>query len=111
MINKQKSKSYIAQLQDHQGQWPIHTTKICTRRGQIGTTLNQTAGQKPSSPYLEANIHTKLTEDAKRTLEAPLSIEELANGVKATKPGKSPGPDGLTIAIIKNLQASYTHNS
>ncbi|CAH2311180.1 Hypothetical predicted protein [Pelobates cultripes] len=60
MINKQKSKSYITLLRTIEDgyngcptvspRWPIYTTKICTQRGQIGITLNQTEGRKPSKP-------------------------------------------------------------
>ncbi|CAH2307849.1 Hypothetical predicted protein [Pelobates cultripes] len=87
MINKQISKSNIAQVLNHRG-WVQRlpdaiTTMACSYYENLYST--ETAGNHPRPKrkteaihaYLEANIHTTLTEDAKRTLEAPLTLEEL----------------------------------
>lgn len=44
-----------------------------------------------------------LSDDNAQALEAPLSLEEFLAALKATKPGKSPGPDGFTAQYYKSF--------
>ncbi|CAH2296665.1 Hypothetical predicted protein [Pelobates cultripes] len=113
MINKQKSKSYIAQPRDHQGRvqrLPDAIAKVahsyCENLYSTKTARNHAQPNRKTAAihaYLETNIHMKITEDAKRTLETPLTLEELTAAVKTTKPSKSPGPDDLTIPYNKQF--------
>lgn len=51
--------------------------------------------------FLSRYSPSPLTNEAIHDLEAPLSLEEWGTALRATKPGKSPGPDGFTAQYYK----------
>lgn len=54
----------------------------------------------PSEPY---------TFETALSLESPLSSEELLIALQKMKPGKIPGPDGLTAQYYKSFSAQLLH--
>lgn len=42
-------------------------------------------------------------------LEGPITLDELQRAIRATKPGKTPGPDSFTIQYYKTLLPSIGH--
>lgn len=46
----------------------------------------------------------RITKETGEAMEAPISEEELGKALSETAPGKSPGPDGFTIAYYKKIK-------
>lgn len=44
-----------------------------------------------------------ITDDEADDLERPLTREEIVEALKQIKPGKSPGPDGLSVSYYKTF--------
>lgn len=47
-----------------------------------------------------------LSAETRDLLEEPITLPELQLAIGSTKPGKAPGPDGLTIQYYKTLLPS-----
>uniref|UniRef100_A0A8C5WE51 Reverse transcriptase domain-containing protein n=1 Tax=Leptobrachium leishanense TaxID=445787 RepID=A0A8C5WE51_9ANUR len=58
------------------------------------------------SSYLTANTKIRLTSTEASALGAPITLVELNAALKSTKPGRSPGPDGLPIEYYKQFRSS-----
>uniref|UniRef100_A0A8C5MJN7 Reverse transcriptase domain-containing protein n=1 Tax=Leptobrachium leishanense TaxID=445787 RepID=A0A8C5MJN7_9ANUR len=58
------------------------------------------------SSYLTANTKMRLTSTEASALGAPITLVELNAALKSTKPGRSPGPDGLPIEYYKQFRSS-----
>ena len=53
--------------------------------------------------YLSNNVLNKLTEDQKKALDSPMSLNELHVALMAMKKGKSPGSNGFTADFFKHF--------
>ena len=51
--------------------------------------------------YIEKSEMPKLSEEIGRSLENPITAEEVKNTLKQLKPGKAPGPDGFNLLYYK----------
>ncbi|KAM8977058.1 2-(3-amino-3-carboxypropyl)histidine synthase subunit 1 [Pelodytes ibericus] len=54
--------------------------------------------------YLNRHMSQKISEQVAEDLDAPITIEELAEALKSTQNGKAPGPDGLTSIYYKTFK-------
>uniref|UniRef100_A0A670JZL5 Reverse transcriptase domain-containing protein n=1 Tax=Podarcis muralis TaxID=64176 RepID=A0A670JZL5_PODMU len=54
--------------------------------------------------YLERSGGEQLTEEEKALLNEPITVEEVRDAIKKMKPGKAPGPDGLSQKYYKTLE-------
>ena len=57
----------------------------------------------PSRDYLTTSTMPTLPAEARNLLEEPITLQELQMALGNTKPGKAPGPDGLTVAYYRAL--------
>lgn len=53
--------------------------------------------------YVQSAQIPTITPEIKMELDKPISLEELTSAVNSTKPGKAPGPDGLTLQYYRTL--------
>uniref|UniRef100_A0A670HXR6 Reverse transcriptase domain-containing protein n=1 Tax=Podarcis muralis TaxID=64176 RepID=A0A670HXR6_PODMU len=58
--------------------------------------------------YLEKNGGERLTDDEKSHLNKPITTDEVKEAIKKMKPGKAPGPDGLSQKYYKVLEEYVT---
>uniref|UniRef100_A0A8C5MN92 Reverse transcriptase domain-containing protein n=1 Tax=Leptobrachium leishanense TaxID=445787 RepID=A0A8C5MN92_9ANUR len=56
--------------------------------------------------YLRDSYDSTISQEARKALDAPFTMKELASAVKSMKSGKSPGPDGFTMGYYKTFLPS-----
>lgn len=66
-------------------------------------TTPLTMRSKELTSFLGQFAPDKISKDEASTLEAPITISEWEHAIKQLKPGKSPGPDGLSAVYYKTF--------
>lgn len=112
-LRAKKASMTIHSLTDAKGQKILSNDQIADQFVQYYTQLYNL---HPTSPQMEETQRTKsvrdflmkyspepLSNEAASDLEQPISPTEINTVLKQLKPGKSPGPDGLTTGYYKTF--------
>ena len=97
-----QAKSVIHQLADDKGNIHSDNETLLKISEQYYTKLfTSTKTNSHTQNRLLQNVATKISAADKKTLDAPLTLEELEKAVMALLSGKSPGPDGISAEFYK----------
>uniref|UniRef100_A0A8C5LNC2 Endonuclease/exonuclease/phosphatase domain-containing protein n=1 Tax=Leptobrachium leishanense TaxID=445787 RepID=A0A8C5LNC2_9ANUR len=113
MLAKRRSTTYIARLRDTSGMLQRLPTQLLQIVHDYYASLYDLRGEvcpqdlecKRSAiiAYLSKHSTRRVSEQTSDLLDSPLTAEELAQALKSSKSGKSPGPDGLPIRYYKRF--------
>ncbi|XP_063799964.1 msx2-interacting protein [Pseudophryne corroboree] len=112
-LQAQRAASFISKVKSHTGTTQHTTTEIAAAFRHYYTQLYNLRGPKEADPDLsrkasiaeflrEINFPT-LTPEEVESLENPYTLAELEEAVKTTPNGRSPGPDGFSLAYYKTF--------
>uniref|UniRef100_A0A8C5N0H4 Reverse transcriptase domain-containing protein n=1 Tax=Leptobrachium leishanense TaxID=445787 RepID=A0A8C5N0H4_9ANUR len=116
MLAKRRSTTYIARLRDARGTLQrLPTTLLQIIHDYYASLYDLGGGGEEVCPhdlegkrsailaYLSKHSTRHVSEQTADLLDNPLMAEELAQALKSSKSGKSPGPDGLPIWYYKRF--------
>uniref|UniRef100_A0A8C5QL89 Reverse transcriptase domain-containing protein n=1 Tax=Leptobrachium leishanense TaxID=445787 RepID=A0A8C5QL89_9ANUR len=113
MLQKQRTASYIAKIRDSHKKIHYLPGDIQSTIRSYYESLYNLPGHTPDREgatnrtdirdYLTTHLKCRLPQSTARLLESPLSAQELAGALKASKTGKCPGPDGLPLNYYKRF--------
>ena len=99
---RHQAKNVIYQLADDKGNIHSDNETLLKISEQSYTKLfTSTKTSSHIQNRLLQNVATKICAADKKTLDAPLTLEELEKAVMALQSGKSPGPDGISAEFYK----------
>lgn len=99
-----RKRNHIASIKDEGGLWITKEKEVMEyfRKGFI--SLYSTFHWKaPRCPIHETQWQVQLSDKAKSSLEAMVTLEEVKDALWSMKPYKSPGPDGLHAGFFQSF--------
>uniref|UniRef100_A0A8C5Q7B2 Reverse transcriptase domain-containing protein n=1 Tax=Leptobrachium leishanense TaxID=445787 RepID=A0A8C5Q7B2_9ANUR len=106
-LKQRRQTTYIPRIQGEEGKIHHLTSDITATFHKYFSSLYCLRDSPPSKvdirAYLKESLQSSLPPEVAETLEAPFTPKELVEAIRSTATGKSPGPDGFTIAYYKTF--------
>uniref|UniRef100_A0A8C5PT54 Reverse transcriptase domain-containing protein n=1 Tax=Leptobrachium leishanense TaxID=445787 RepID=A0A8C5PT54_9ANUR len=106
-LKQRRQATYIPKIKDRDGREHHLTKDISEAFHKYFTSLYQLRDSPPLESdirsYLKDSLHSVLPPDSASALDAPFTTEEFSMALSTMKAGKSPGPDGFSVAYYKTF--------
>ena len=99
-----RKRNHIASIKDERGEWLIEESKVIEHFRKGFSTLYTTSQTKVScTPFPVDHWQVQLSEEAKLTLDAMITHEEIKEALWSMQPYKAPGPNGLHAGFFQRF--------
>lgn len=111
-VQKRKTRNFIEKIQTKDGHIEYSSKKVAEVFKKYyqelysipkqGTQLKNS--RERNIKYLRKAMLPKITEEERECMETPISEEEVSKAIAGMALGKSPGPDGFTLAYYRSFK-------